>query len=81
MNTNKNHDKYLKKTTADLSQEVQLTDAIQEMLASSDVFAKIYDGLKFDCGSKSGFVEATLYLAMQDKDLKEKISISKETDS
>ena len=73
--------KYLKKTTADLSQEVQLTDAIQEMLASSDVFAKIYDGLKFDCGSKSGFVEATLYLAMQDKDLKEKISISKETDS
>ena len=33
------------------------------------VYAKIYDGEKFDCGSKLGFVHATIALAMKDKSI------------
>ena len=49
--------------------EYQLTDAIKDLLKSETVLASTYDGIKFDCGSKKGFVEATIAIAVLEGDL------------
>jgi UTP--glucose-1-phosphate uridylyltransferase len=46
--------------------EIQLTDAIDALLAEQRVLAYRFDGTRFDCGSKLGLVKATLHFAMQD---------------
>ena len=43
--------------------EVQLTDAIACMLSPDTTFAYRYQGRRFDCGSKEGFVTATVHFA------------------
>ncbi len=43
--------------------EVQLTDAIARMVPSNRTFAYRYQGRRFDCGSKEGFVTATVHFA------------------
>lgn len=39
--------------------EIQLTDAISEPLKEEQVSAYKFDGIRYDCGSKAGFLEAT----------------------
>lgn len=65
---------FLEKTDADSSNEIQLTDAIKSMLSKEKVLAKLYEGEKFDCGSKKGFVEATIAISLRDNDLKSDIT-------
>ena len=65
--------KFLKSTNFDKSGEIQLTDAIQKLLQEEEVFASIYDGEKFDCGSKQGFVHATISLALRDESINQNI--------
>lgn len=43
--------------------ELQLTDAIARMLGSQATFAYRYQGQRFDCGLKEGFVAATVHFA------------------
>ena len=43
--------------------EIQLTDAIACMLSSDTTFAYRYQGWRFDCGSKEGFLAATVHFA------------------
>ena len=43
--------------------EIQLTDAIASMLRREKVFAFRYEGKRYDCGSKLGFLKATVDLA------------------
>ena len=43
--------------------EIQLTDAIKLMLKEHEVNGYLYDGVKFDCGSKEGYVQAIAHLA------------------
>jgi UTP--glucose-1-phosphate uridylyltransferase len=43
--------------------EIQLTDAIARMLDSGTTCAYRYEGRRFDCGSKEGFLAATLHYA------------------
>ena len=43
--------------------EIQLTDGIACMLSSETTFAHRYQGRRFDCGSKEGFVAATVHFA------------------
>ena len=64
---------FLEKTHADGSDEIQLTDAIKSMLSKEKILAAIYEGEKFDCGSKRGFVEATIAISLRDNDLKNDI--------
>ena len=40
------------------------------MLSKEKILAAIYEGEKFDCGSKKGFVEATIAISLRDNDLK-----------
>ena len=45
--------------------EYQLTDAIQSMLAEEAVYAYAYEGVRYDCGSKIGFLKATVEFALR----------------
>lgn len=42
--------------------EIQLTDAIGSLMRREKVFAYRYDGMRYDCGSKLGFLQATVDL-------------------
>ncbi len=54
--------------------EIQLTDAIASLIGKQPVSSFQFDGQLFDCGSKSGYVKATIALAMQRPDLQEETS-------
>ena len=45
--------------------EIQLTDAIARLMQHETVYAYQYAGKRYDCGSKEGFLEATVELALQ----------------
>jgi len=40
--------------------EIQLTDGIASLLAEEQVLAYRYDGVRYDCGSKIGYLQATV---------------------
>lgn len=54
-------------------QEIQLTDAILTQANEGNVSAHVFDGRRYDIGSKEGFVEATIDYAMEIDGLKEHI--------
>ncbi len=43
--------------------EIQLTDAISSMLCEGKTYAHRFEGQRFDCGSKQGFLKATAHYA------------------
>ena len=45
--------------------EIQLTDGIAGLLRREKVFAYTYEGKRYDCGSKEGFLQANVELALQ----------------
>lgn len=49
--------------------EIQLTDAMARMIGQQPFHAVTFDGKRYDCGSKVGFVEATLALALARPDM------------
>ncbi|MEJ8856067.1 UTP--glucose-1-phosphate uridylyltransferase GalU [Variovorax robiniae] len=44
--------------------EIQLTDGIAALLKKESVYAYAYQGTRYDCGSKEGFLQATVELAL-----------------
>ena len=57
--------KYLKNLKPSVGGEVQLTDAIKLMLNDEKVVGHLYEGKKFDCGSRHGYVNAIKHLAKE----------------
>ena len=49
--------------------EIQLTDAMARMIGEQPFHAVTFAGRRFDCGSKTGFVEATLAIALDREDM------------
>ena len=49
--------------------EIQLTDAMARMIGNQPFHAVTFAGNRYDCGSKIGFVEATLALALEREDM------------
>jgi len=49
--------------------EYQLTDAIARLLLEEPVLAYQFDGKRFDCGSKQGYLEATVEYALKHPEL------------
>ena len=45
--------------------EIQLTDGIQELLQDQRVMAYQYEGVRYDCGSKLGYLKATVDFALR----------------
>lgn len=59
----------LAETKPGKANEIQLTDAILTMAQMQPVYAGIYEGRRYDVGSKQGFLEATVEYALRDKQL------------
>lgn len=49
--------------------EIQLTDAMARMIGTQPFHAVTFAGRRYDCGSKAGFVEATVELALARPDM------------
>ncbi len=49
--------------------EIQLTDAMASMIGKQPFHGVTFDGRRFDCGSKAGYVEANLALALERADI------------
>jgi UTP--glucose-1-phosphate uridylyltransferase len=45
--------------------EIQLTDGIAGLMKTESVYAFEYSGKRYDCGSKEGFLQATVELALR----------------
>jgi len=54
--------------------EIQLTDAIADLLKEEQVLAYEFDGKRYDCGSKLGYLEATVEYALKHDELKDDFS-------
>ena len=57
--------KHIRSQASGVGGEIQLTDGISSLLNDEAVYALQYEGKRYDCGSKEGFLEATVELAMQ----------------
>ena len=53
--------------------EIQLTDGIAALIGREKVQAFRYDGVRYDCGSKEGFLQATIDLALADPELRQSV--------
>ena len=53
---------HLERATAGAGGEIQLTDAIATLLAEEQVLACRFQGTRYDCGSKLGYLQATVAL-------------------
>ncbi|MFA5679813.1 MAG: UTP--glucose-1-phosphate uridylyltransferase GalU [Hydrogenophaga sp.] len=49
--------------------EIQLTDGIAALIGHEKVYAYRYEGKRYDCGSKIGFLQATIDLALVNPEL------------
>ena len=49
--------------------EIQLTDAIADLLTTEKVYAFRFEGKRYDCGSKLGYLEATVEFGLKHPDL------------
>lgn len=66
----------LEKTEAGSVGEIQLTDAIaQEIAEGRDVYGYRFQGERFDCGSKAGFLQATAAFALVRPDLGDELNL------
>lgn len=62
----------LNEKTVGAGGEIQLTDAIaREIAETDDVFGFRFRGQRFDCGSKAGFLQATVAFGLAREDLRE----------
>lgn len=47
--------------------EIQLADAVNQMASEGGVVARRFDGLRYDCGDKLGYVKAVIHAALKDQ--------------
>lgn len=59
----------LEHTAKGLGGEIQLTDAIAKLLLEQSVYALQFQGIRYDCGSKLGYLEATVAFALKRPEL------------
>lgn len=61
----------LESVRAGVGGEIQLTDAIAVQLATQPLLAHAFDGVRYDCGSRHGFIKATIDYALEHEELRE----------
>jgi len=61
----------IEKTGKGAGGEIQLTDAIGQLLHKEPVYAYEFDGTRYDCGSKLGYLIATVEHALQHEELRD----------
>jgi len=61
----------LESVRAGVGGEIQLTDAIAAQLATQPLLAHAFDGVRYDCGSRAGFIRATVAYALEHVELRD----------
>jgi len=64
---------YLRNVGAGAGGEIQLTDGIARMLKTHPVLALEFEGERYDCGSRNGFIKATIDYALEHEELRDDI--------
>jgi UTP--glucose-1-phosphate uridylyltransferase len=54
--------------------EIQLTDGIASMLREEQVLAYEFSGIRYDCGTKLGYLKATIALALKHPEVREEFA-------
>jgi len=54
--------------------EIQLTDALATQIGNAPFYGLKFSGTRFDCGSKLGFLQASLAFARQHPELKDRVN-------
>ena len=60
---------YLEKTTFGAGHEIQLTDGIKLMLKQNNIYAYSFEGRRYDCGSKLGYLMANVDYGLKHTEL------------
>ena len=63
---------HLEKVQAGVGGEIQLTDGIASLLEKEQVLAYEFAGIRYDCGDKLGYLQATVEYALRHPELAEK---------
>ena len=61
----------LESVQAGVGGEIQLTDAISVLLDKQPLLAHAFEGVRYDCGSRQGFIRATVDYALEHAELRE----------
>jgi UTP--glucose-1-phosphate uridylyltransferase len=61
--------RHLENTNKGSGGEIQLTDAIAKLLQDEQVYAYQFQGKRYDCGTKLGYLEATIAYALKHPEL------------
>jgi UTP--glucose-1-phosphate uridylyltransferase len=56
---------HLQRVRPGAGSEIQLTDAIAALVAEEDIFALEFQGTRYDCGTKLGYLQANLQFALK----------------
>lgn len=59
----------LSKGTRGAGDEIQLTDALAQLIGRQPFHAQTFDGVRHDCGDKAGFIQANIALALERDDI------------
>ena len=59
----------LEKTKKGVDNEIQLTDAIASQILKEKIYAYEFEGERFDCGSKFGFMKATIQYGLKHREV------------
>ena len=54
--------------------EIQLTDAIANLIVDEPVYALLFEGLRYDCGNKLGYLRASIEYGLRHPDLRETLA-------
>lgn len=63
--------KLLERTEPGAGGEIQLTDAIQSLVGEQTVLAYEFEGTRYDCGSKFGYLKANVEMGLQHPEIGE----------
>jgi UTP--glucose-1-phosphate uridylyltransferase len=53
--------------------EIQLTDAMNSMIGEKKFYGYRFDGVRYDCGNRTGYIEANIAYALDRPDMKEDV--------
>ncbi|SCY83534.1 UTP--glucose-1-phosphate uridylyltransferase GalU [Desulfoluna spongiiphila] len=54
--------------------EIQITDAMEKLLTTQDIYGFLFEGTRFDCGDKAGFQMANIAYAMDNPEIKDRLT-------
>ncbi len=66
---------YLEKTPPGKNDEIQLTDAMREMVKSHPMFGMKFNGKRYDIGNKMGFIKTNIEFALKDEEIGESLKV------